>query len=348
MALQGNSLNSSSYKKSKIVSLAVIAVLIFNLALLYYLKYANHNLSLTEFSLFKFGNLLNLFFIIIILVGLFTSIQKNKILSPPHLIIYTLLSTIFLIFGAVMDLIQFPLSSSYIFDHPFDKVLKGAFYFLHQFILIMFLSVIWLRLFKDKKFVFLRAVRNAFFIVIFLFLFSYAFLHLRNVEGSSMINKDNRVSIAVVLGAAVWSNNIPSPSLAARVDKAAELFQKKIVNKIQLTGSNAPGELSEARVAYNHLANIDITDDDVWIEEQTTSTAEQVQFIKSNLLSGKKNHKVVIVSDSYHLGRVKEICAFYNIDADVVPSDLKLSTKNKLYYKIRESTALLVFWFFAI
>ena len=47
-------------------------------------------------------------------------------------------------------------------------------------------------------------------------------------------------NVAVVLGAAVWSNSQPSPSLAARVDKALVLLEKGKVNSIYLTGSNAP------------------------------------------------------------------------------------------------------------
>ena len=149
-------------------------------------------------------------------------------------------------------------------------------------------------------------------------------------------------TVAVVLGAAVWSHNRPSPSLEARLNKAIELFEQGLIGKIQLTGSNAPGELSEARVAFNYLLRKGIDPEKVWIEEETTSTSEQIHFIKNEL----KN--IILISAPYHLVRVEEICKFYGVKAYAESSDIIMSANSKIYSNFRESIALIIFWLFAL
>ena len=158
----------------------------------------------------------------------------------------------------------------------------------------------------------------------------------------------NDKNIAVVLGAAVWSVNKPSPTLASRLDKAVRLYKKGIVNKIQLTGSNAPGELTEAEVALNYLLKKDVDTSDIYMENQTTSTTEQIRFIKNNLVAARIFNNIFIVSDQYHLARINEISRFYNIKVILAASELTLSFDNMLYNKIRESIAMVVFWCFAL
>jgi uncharacterized SAM-binding protein YcdF (DUF218 family) len=115
-----------------------------------------------------------------------------------------------------------------------------------------------------------------------------------------------------------------------------------------LTGGNAPGELSEAEVASLYLKQRGVNADDIWIEKKSTNTAEQVRYVKEELINKKKLMNIVFVSNSYHLTRVNEICSFYNINAGIEASTLNLSFDSNIYYKVRESVALLVFWFFAL
>jgi vancomycin permeability regulator SanA len=155
-------------------------------------------------------------------------------------------------------------------------------------------------------------------------------------------------NIAVVLGAAVWSYDKPSPTLASRIDKAAKLYRKGIVNKIQLTGSNAPGERSEAEVALGYIIQKDIDSSDILVENKTTSTTDQVRFIKNNLVAAERFDNIFIVSDKYHLGRVNEISKFYNLNVMLAASELNLSFNTMLTSRIRECIALLIFWCFAL
>jgi vancomycin permeability regulator SanA len=253
--------------------------------------------------------------------------------------------TIFLIAGIINAFIRFPLPKLYFIEHPFRDVLTGFLFSAYQFVNFAFLSIIWLDIIRGRELILLNASVNAIIIMI-LFLF-FAFIY---INQNKTINKfdNNQDNVAVVLGAAVWSNNIPSPSLVSRADKALELYRKGLVSKIQLTGGNAPGELSEAEVAYLYLKKKGVDTNDLWVEKKTSNTAEQVHFVKEELIAKRNLNHIVFVSNSYHLTRINEICTFYNINAGTEPSYMNLSFDSKIYYKLRESIALLVFWFFAL
>jgi vancomycin permeability regulator SanA len=219
---------------------------------------------------------------------------------------------------------------------------------LFQFVQFVFMIVLWLNSFGSHSLIFLRSVVNSVALLFLLLFFAFIFINVKKENIIKIKTSQNYINVAVVLGAAVWSHNSPSPSLAARVEKAVELYKKGIVNKIQLTGGNAPGELSEAEVAYNYIKLTNINLPDVWIEGKTVSTSERIEYIKEQILIKRNIGEIIIVSDAYHLVRVGEICRFYNIKTEVSPSNLRLNFQSELYYKLKESVALIVFWFFAL
>ena len=163
-----------------------------------------------------------------------------------------------------------------------------------------------------------------------------------------MLHKERFDDGLALAPAAVWSGNNPSPSLSARVDKAIELYNNGYTGKILLTGGNAPGELSESEVAFNYAKKMGMDTTKIFMEQATTSSSEQIKFIKSNLVTNKNINDIIIISDSYHLPRILEISKFYNIDLKVASSKLQYNFQNKLYNKFRESLALVVFWSFAL
>ena len=161
------------------------------------------------------------------------------------------------------------------------------------------------------------------------------------------LNRNNS-NITVVLGAAVWSGNLPSPTLAGRVDKALELLNNGYSGKILVTGSSAPGEMTEAEVAFNYLVAKGVDTTLISIETRTRSTTEQMQFIKNKIAGLESVNDIIVISDSYHLPRVIEISKFFNLDIKVAESRHILDYKDKLYNKVRESVALFIFWCLAL
>lgn len=329
-------------------SISISLIIIANLFFLFYLKYSSQSLSFADFRFVLIGNLINTAFSFLIILGIFLLYFK-KVGQPVSIIsLLTGLLNLFLLLVVLINFLNIPSREYYLLSLSFTQVLIIIAFSLFQFTQLFFILIVWLKILKIEKLIYLRAFVNSVFIAIGLLIFTVIFINTKSINRKDISVERNKPSIAVVLGAAVWADNKPSPSLAFRVEKAAELFKDGIVNKIQLTGGSAPGELSEAEVSLKHAITKGISRDDVWIEKNTTSTIEQVRFIKKELIQNKKFNAVVIVSDIYHLKRVKEICNFYNVKAEVAASKLNLKTDKIIFYQLRECVALILFWLFAL
>jgi uncharacterized SAM-binding protein YcdF (DUF218 family) len=107
--------------------------------------------------------------------------------------------------------------------------------------------------------------------------------------------------------------------------------------------------MSEAEVAYEYARVKGVDTTRIIIENYTSSTTDQIRWIKNNLLNNKESvGDIILVSDGYHLLRVIEISKFFNLDIKVAESVHKLNFKDKIYNKVRESIALFNFWNFAL
>lgn len=151
----------------------------------------------------------------------------------------------------------------------------------------------------------------------------------------------------VILGAAVWSGNKPSPVFRERIRKGYELLKNGTVEFLVLTGGNAPHELPEAEVAKRELLRLGADPTRIVLEEHTSSTAEQILFIRDELTK-QGWRSFVIISDQFHLKRALEICAFNNIEANGISSESPLGPYNLAIYHLRESAALILYWLFGL
>ena len=343
------SAKSKKLKNKGLITAAVILILFIDLIFLFYIKYENQGLELSNFNFIFVGNLLNILFTFAAILGVIMySVKVKSEFNAALLISFSVILTSALIIAFISTKISLPLPNDYFLDHPLKKIAVGFLFSLYQYFQFLFIGIIWFYLLGGKELIFLRAIVNSAALVMVLLFLAFVYINLKKTSNKKITPVKNSINVAVVLGAAVWSHNSPSPSLAARADKAADLLRKGLVNRIQLTGSNAPGELSEAEVALNYLKSENVDTSKIWVEEKTVSTAEQVRYIKDYILTKKNIGNVIIVSDSYHLTRVREMCIFYNIKVGLASSDLKLNFQHNLYYKMKESIGLLVFWFFAL
>lgn len=327
----------------------LILIYFLHLLIIFAVKYRSHNIPFSEFGLFNIGNFTNSLLTLIIILLIIPANRKGTFQKYRGRFILTVfISTLCLIAAELSKHIIIPLPDFYLFDNPFTRIFTGILFTVYQFTIFYMIFLLWYSAAQKSNAVILRAGVNSLLAMILILVLTAFYISPVKEQDEILQIPGNGKNIGVVLGAAVWSNNIPSPSLAARSEKAARLYREKKIDKIQLTGSNAPGELSEAEVAFRHILKFGVDSSDVWLEDKTTSTTEQIFFIKHNLLDKKNDYNVVVISDSYHLTRVKEIGKFYRINIHVAASDLSASFENMVYYKLRESIALLAFWFFAL
>jgi vancomycin permeability regulator SanA len=322
----------------------LILSLVLQALFLFYIKYKNQFLSLQNFNLYQIGNLLIILIYFILIIASYLLISKKRIkIIKLALIIF--IGFLFLVISYFSNYIQLPFNKYYFFGQYGNKLFTGLCFTI--FILSVFYYGFYLLYFNQSN-SFLKSLLSSliFMFLVLLFANFYILLNENKVKETSLDSKSK--NILVVLGAAVWSDNKPSPILAARVEKAVELSKKFPVEKIYFTGSNAPGEMPESKVALNYFKELKKDFENIEIETKTSSTNEQIRFIKEEILLKHPDYQIIVLSDSFHLVRIKEISNFHNIKLRTIASDLTLSLSSNFYNRLRESLALVVFWFFSI
>lgn len=109
----------------------------------------------------------------------------------------------------------------------------------------------------------------------------------------------------VVLGCKVQGTR-PSLSLRYRIDAAVEYLKAHPGAKAVLTGGQGIGEdISEGQAMYDAMTAMGIPPERLLVENQSTTTKENLEFAKAYIDS--KNDSVVLVTTGYHMYRAKRI-----------------------------------------
>jgi uncharacterized SAM-binding protein YcdF (DUF218 family) len=180
------------------------------------------------------------------------------------------------------------------------------------------------------------------FSVVLLLVYNY------NDDSSELNGEKWKADAGVVLGAAVWGGNRPSPVLRERINKGFELYKNGIIKYIVLTGGGSPGEMTEAEVAKNELIKKGVNEKYIFVENKSNSTLEQITYIFQNLYKKNNWKNIILITDNFHLMRSSQICRFFGINCYTAASDTPLSTESTFSYSLKESFAVILFWLFGI
>jgi vancomycin permeability regulator SanA len=161
-------------------------------------------------------------------------------------------------------------------------------------------------------------------------------------------NGSEKYDAGIVLGAAVWGGNRPSPVLKERINKGYDLYKEGFIKTIVLTGGGFPGEMTEAEVGKNELLKKGVDERNIFTENKSNSTLEQISYIYRNLYKVYDWKDIIIITDNFHLLRSKQICNFYGINTRTSASDTPLSSESTLNFSLKESFAIILFWLFGI
>jgi uncharacterized SAM-binding protein YcdF (DUF218 family) len=142
----------------------------------------------------------------------------------------------------------------------------------------------------------------------------------------------------VVLGAAQY-NGRPSPVLKARLDHAFELYKGELAHAIITTGSYGPDpNFSEAEVSTRYLVQRGVEVSNIVTEQGSGTTSDTIRA-SSNLIHAKGWKSVLVVSDGFHLFRVKKMFMDNGIIAYTSPapnSPIEGSASQRFWYSLRE------------
>jgi uncharacterized SAM-binding protein YcdF (DUF218 family) len=172
--------------------------------------------------------------------------------------------------------------------------------------------------------------------------FTYLYSEIRQAA----IHDEARASDAIVVLGAAQYNGRPSPVLKARLDHAFELYDKGMAHAIITTGSYGPDlNFSEAEVGRKYLVQRGVSVADIVTEQGSGTTHDSIQAA-SALLKAKGWKSAVVVSDGFHLFRVKKMFADNGILAYTSPapdSPIEIAASQRFWHSMREVVLLFAY-----
>jgi len=130
---------------------------------------------------------------------------------------------------------------------------------------------------------------------------------------------DVKAEAAIVLGAAVWGNEV-SPVFRERINHAIDLYRSGKVRKIIFTGGQGNrNELTEAAAARAYAMKNGVPENVILIEETSHTTYENVVNAKQ-LADAHGLKKVLLVSDPMHMKRAVAMAGDIGLEAYPSPT----------------------------
>lgn len=118
--------------------------------------------------------------------------------------------------------------------------------------------------------------------------------------------------LIMVLGAAEYRGR-PSPVLKARLDHALELYRRKLAPRILTTGGPGRDPLyTEGGVGRAYLSSRDVPSEDILVEAVGESTVHSIAAA-GEIMRRLGLSSCIVVSDGYHIYRVKKMLEFQGI-----------------------------------
>jgi uncharacterized SAM-binding protein YcdF (DUF218 family) len=150
-----------------------------------------------------------------------------------------------------------------------------------------------------------RGVWNAVGVVVSALLIYIAYLAVR-IEQQAYRDEARPADVILVLGAAEYRGR-PSPVLRARLDHALALYRQRIAPRIMTTGG-AGGDpvFTEGTVGRAYLISQGVPSEAIIVEAEGESTVHSVT-LAGEILRRMGLRSVVVVSDGYHIYRVKQM-----------------------------------------
>jgi len=129
------------------------------------------------------------------------------------------------------------------------------------------------------------------------------------IERQSTREEAQPADVILVLGAAEYRGN-PSPVLRARLNHALELYRLNLAPRIMTTGgAGGDPDYTEGEVGRSYLSDQGVPSEAIVVEREGDST------VASTALAGEIMRRmgltsVIVVSDGYHIYRVKKMLEF--------------------------------------
>jgi uncharacterized SAM-binding protein YcdF (DUF218 family) len=147
------------------------------------------------------------------------------------------------------------------------------------------------------------------------------------------------VDAIVVMGAAQY-NGRPSPILRARLDEAFAAYREGVAPLIVVTGGRQEGDqFTEAEASRDYLIDRGVPEEAILLENDAHNSWQSMQGT-AELLKDRNLSNVLIVSDGFHLFRVKMMARDLGLTPFGRPannSPIKENSGREFSYAFREA-----------
>jgi len=157
------------------------------------------------------------------------------------------------------------------------------------------------------------------------------------IVSASRGDENPEADYLIVLGAGV-NGSVPSLSMMDRLAATLDYLERYPMSVAVVSGGQGVGEnFSEAQVMFDWLVSRGVDPERVLMEDQATSTYENLAFsLRIIDQQGKKDARIAVCSSEYHLCRAKYLGQSLGVALLGVPAKTSLPVL-KLNYFIREA-----------
>src|SRR6185436_19363621 len=150
-----------------------------------------------------------------------------------------------------------------------------------------------------------RLVWNAIAITFTVVAVALAYISIE-IERQSTRDEAQPADVILVLGAAEYRGR-PSPVFKARLDHAYDLYTRKLAPRIMtMGGAGGDPVFTEGDVGRSYLIGRGAPSEAIVVENESESTVESLAMA-GEIMRRMTLHSVIVVSDGYHIYRVKRI-----------------------------------------
>lgn len=145
----------------------------------------------------------------------------------------------------------------------------------------------------------------------------------------------------VVLGAAVWPGEQPSPALARRIQRGIELWHAGLAPALAPTGGVGANPPAEAEVMARVAREAGVPPGALALDPYARSTAESAERIWT-LAQVHGWRRIIIVSEPYHLRRASILFRDLGLEIETACAPWGQQRWSNVYQTLREAGGLLV------
>lgn len=150
------------------------------------------------------------------------------------------------------------------------------------------------------------------FLLLSVVLLGYLFYVAQEIERQSSLNEEHPADVIIILGAAEYRGK-PSPVLQGRLNHGLVLYLKRLAPYVLTTGG-AGGDptFTEGEVGRAYLVEHGVPSEAILVEQQGKTTAQSLDAAVE-IMRRMNLHSCIVVSDGYHIYRVKRLLEAQNI-----------------------------------